>query len=1113
MDIDGFAYTPAFELDTRALEAAGIVRLVVLDHGISDVVSTVSSIRWIGDADPTIPSGLYTFGSLNKPLALYVPFGGDSSDATHVGHEDLIDSHPLAEAWRWAEHWWDTASPVPLPVFTVLQPLLQTGSGREVAPSQRRFAYGAWTYKITLDGHTQWTQESSLEAAAHDDDPTSWVAQTPAPVNRFAATLTRAKLTGRLADTLFSFRATRTLFRPYQFKPVLKLLETGKDRLLIADEVGLGKTIEAGLVWTEMEARGQADRVMIICPSSLLGKWEEEMEQRFGFELDELDNKGLDKFLMRHEENRLPQRFRYITSLERLRTWEGLTNLAEMPPELDLVIVDEAHAMRNTGTKSNSMGSLLQDWSDAIIFLTATPINLHQRDLYNLLDLLVPEDLGDFQDLEERLEPNRALNALGRLLPDQSATSAQRLDALLQLPDSRYAIYVKTRPELARLREIAGSSQLSPADIVEARRLIADLNTLSTVVTRTKKTDVDENKAQRTATWADVRWTPEESQFYKEFLRWCRERAAASNMPMYFAMQMPLRLASACLPMARLTVLDWSPELFEVDPSEDSKDVEFSPSQLVEPHDDLIAAAQALPVGTDTKFDQLLPELQKMVLAGRQTLLFTFSRPTLTYLATRLGHDFRVAVLHGGVKRDERRRIMTAFRAGEYDVVLANKVASEGLDFEFCSAIINYDLPWNPMEIEQRIGRIDRIGQKEGKILVASFRNDETIDERILARVLERIGIFEDSIGALEPIVNRQMKTLMTTFDFELSDEERERKVNQVLTAVEENKAGLEDVADASTSLIVGNDIDVSGLEDTLEKSGKYIGQSELAHLIADWATIEGAPGVTLSANGKTISVRGNAEMARRVDALANSRRRTRSEVEPYVDSLRSGIELHFALDQELARTGKYDLLTATNPLVMAATEVPGHREVRFTHASAPRHDDSVPTGTYLVTLARATRLPRDESELWATAIDMRGRIDDGPVASALLSALARGVVGEPSQQLERSMLQPLTQRAMDSLHDRHARESIALKADHVAKAELRKATLLEQHKRRMGSIDKRMWTNIERGRDATAMRLVEGQRKKAERRHSELLDRLVSEPDPTITLVPIAVCVLEVTK
>jgi SNF2-related domain len=152
----------------------------------------------------------------------------------------------------------------------------------------------------------------------------------PVSPKRFAATLSRAKLLGHFTDTVFSFRATRTIFRPYQFKPVQKLLDTGTLRLLIADEVGLGKTIEAGLVWTEMEARRQADRVLVVCPSMLVGKWRREMEDRFGFILTELDATGLDDLLNRLESGRLPRRAAYISSIQRLRMWDGLERATEL---------------------------------------------------------------------------------------------------------------------------------------------------------------------------------------------------------------------------------------------------------------------------------------------------------------------------------------------------------------------------------------------------------------------------------------------------------------------------------------------------------------------------------------------------------------------------------------------------------------------------------------------------------------------------------------------------------------------------------------------------------------------------------------------------------------
>ncbi len=173
--------------------------------------------------------------------------------------------------------------------------------------------------------------------------------------------------------------------------------------------------------------------------------------------------------------------------------------------------------------------------------------------------------------------------------------------------------------------------------------------------------------------------------------------------------------------------------------------------------------------------------------------------------------------MHGGVSREQRRRIMAAFRSGAYDFVLANRVACEGLDFEFCSAVGQLRPAVEPMEIEQRIGRIDRIGQKEETILVVNFVNEAIIDERILSRLLDRIGIFESSIGALEPIIAAAAaKALEAGFDFTLTPAQREQKLYEALTAIEEQRAGLQDLSDASSALLVSNDVDVAGREDEL---------------------------------------------------------------------------------------------------------------------------------------------------------------------------------------------------------------------------------------------------------------------------------------------------------
>lgn len=1110
--VDGlptFGYHPDSERLDVALGRGSFERALVVAAPVRALAAQVRECRLTWGPDVELPEGVYWFQGVDEgPMILQVATGSLPGDATVVPLGDVGNGHPLASAWGWAEELWERAVPVPTPRFAINEAAVTHPGELDVVVRDRKFLREQWSYTVVVEGRQQDVIESRLRPRPQLDDPRTWVTSEPMSAARFGATLTRAKLQGKFADTLFSFRATRTTFRPYQFKPVLKLLQTGKARLLIADEVGLGKTIEAGLIWTELEARQEADRVLVICPSSLLGKWKEEMEDRFGFELAELGRGSLDDFLEKHRQNRLPRRHAYICSLERLRSWDGLDELRDLPPEFDLVIVDEAHSMRNQDTKSYALGSELAEWAASLVFLTATPINLHQQDLLNLLELLAPEDFGDLQDLELRLEPNKIINAVTAGLTEPGASGLALKARLEEVGTTILGGALTRRPDFALLSELLAKDELAPRDIVQAKRYLADLSTLSTVITRTRKAEVDDRKAKRTEDRQEIHWTEAEEDFYFEYLRWCRDRAKMIGTPLYFAMQMPLRLASACLPMARRAVLD--PESFGNLSDADSD----TSSEPLEPHPGLVQAALRLADGVDTKFDALNQVMSDLHSQGRQALLFTHSRPTLAYLAERLGLGFRVAVLHGGVSREDRHRIMAGFRAGAYDFVLANRVASEGLDFEFCSAVINYDLPWNPMEIEQRIGRIDRIGQKEETILVVNFVNESTIDERILARLLDRIDIFESSIGALEPIISANApKVLRAGFDFTLTEAQREQKIREALAAIEEQRLGLQDVSDASSALLLSNDVDVAGLEDDLIRTGRYIGQRELALLLDDWARVDGAPGVRFADDGLTMEFRGNTAMAARVNELAMSARRTRAETSSVSAQLRNEIPIHLVLDQELARTSGGMLLSATSPLVMAAALIPGHRQARFASlrlAAAAAADADPAAGTYVVVLARAAGASRGGDEIWGVAVTDKGRLAGEGPANVLLRALAEGRLADaPLPDLDR--LPSLADRALTQLHLRHLDEQARRDRDFDALQESRRVTLVDQHNRKLEAIEQRISTARLRGRDPKSIALFRSQQRRAEERFAGLMSELESATQPEIRLEPLAACVIDV--
>ena len=263
-------------------------------------------------------------------------------------------------------------------------------------------------------------------------------------------------------------------------------------------------------------------------------------------------------------------------------------------------------------------------------------------------------------------------------------------------------------------------------------------------------------------------------------------------------------------------------------------------------------------------------------------------------------------------------------------------------------------------------------------------------------RLLERIEIFESSIGALEPIIAASAsKALEAGFNFTLSPAEREQKLHEALTAIEEQRAGLQDVSDASSVLLVSNDVDVAGLEEELMKTGRYIGQRELALLLNDWACTDGARPVRFGGDGLTAELVGNSTMAARVDELARSARRTRAETGRISAQLRAEMPISLVLDQELARTGGGTLLTATSPLAMAAAAVPDHRQARFASLRLAASTEGVTPGTYVVVLAAAVSASRGSDEIWGAAVTQGGRIADDDPVNLLLAALAEGKLAD----------------------------------------------------------------------------------------------------------------------
>jgi len=293
-------YHPVHGDLSRLLQEFAVARLLYVGDvpSIEDLSRPPGGIRECLPDSMPLPTGIYRF--LDQELdgwSFMVAWSDRPPTGPMSATWDADDEDPLISAYGWFQHWWTEGSEIPFPKFRSDSLVLLSNSHEEGIVRRLRFASRSWQYSVRVGSRTLQVAERELSSPPLLDDPYEWIQTPPADARRLAATLTRAKLSQRLNDTLYSFKATRTVFRAYQFKPVMRLLEAERPRLLIADEVGLGKTIEAGLVWTELDARQQAHRVLIVCPSALVSKWQHEMEDRFGYELTEATGPVLADFL------------------------------------------------------------------------------------------------------------------------------------------------------------------------------------------------------------------------------------------------------------------------------------------------------------------------------------------------------------------------------------------------------------------------------------------------------------------------------------------------------------------------------------------------------------------------------------------------------------------------------------------------------------------------------------------------------------------------------------------------------------------------------------------------------------------------------------------------
>ena len=459
----------------------------------------------------------------------------------------------------------------------------------------------------------------------------------------------------------------------HQIRTAKTVLQRFRGRALLCDEVGLGKTIEAGLVLSELVMRGLARSVLVLTPPSLIEQWQGEMRRKFALEIVNQDDpafrqKGADAWT---------QFDRVIVSLHTAKREPHRS--AILARQWDLVIVDEAHHLRNRNTQMWKFASELR--KQFILLLTATPVQNNLDELFNLVTLLEPGLLSTAKQFQRRFVDRK--------------------------------------------------DKLTPKNVSELHTL------LSEVMVRNRRSTVGLQFTRRWARTDRVVLTAQERALYDDVTRFVRLHLRSAGAKGGIA-----RMALIALQMAMGSSSKAAASTLQ-NMAENEKLAAADREALTQ------LAEQARQLSDHSKVDRLLQLLDDY---PDKVVLFTQFRATQELLQRRLTEArHEVAVFHGGLSRLEKEAAVERFR-GPARLLLATEAGSEGRNLQFAHAVCNFDLPWNPMKIEQRIGRLSRIGQTHD-VHVFNLVAADTVEAAVLHLLEAKLSMFELVIGEIDMIL------------------------------------------------------------------------------------------------------------------------------------------------------------------------------------------------------------------------------------------------------------------------------------------------------------------------------------------------------------------------
>jgi superfamily II DNA or RNA helicase len=584
----------------------------------------------------------------------------------------------------------------------------------------------------------------------------------------------------RLAYTnnrILSLSNSRTRILAHQVESTHRIVNAHRTRFLLADEVGLGKTVEAGLVIKEFIYRHNYKRILIVCPASLLLQWQREMESKFNEKFTLVDRRALGGKAGKRgggPANPWDAFTKAICSMDFIKG-EGLR--ADLKKtRWDAVIIDEAHRLRRDSQKSTlayNAAEILAENAESLLFLTATPFRGKIEELYYLVRLLDKNLLGPFQSFYNEFCTEGS--DLTRLREKLSSVIIRRTKKEVGGFTKRYAATIRF--------------ELHP----EERRLYDE--TTAYVIEEFNRSLATENRAVGFVMTVFQKLL--DSSSFALLSALCNRRNNLENLLQ--------RSEAAHRSIASQAAFD--PEAMDADDPEDVEEIAgLADRKTAEEIREEIRTLERLvsiaaSIRRNKKGEKLLSLLRKLRREGHgKFIIFTQFTTTQDYLA-RLLDDFRVQVFNGSMDRDRKEDAMNRFRESA-EVLICTEAGGEGRNMQFCNILINYDLPWSPLKVEQRIGRVHRFGQ-QNDVYIYNFSTRDTVAERVLEVLTEKLRLFEESIGMPDVLLGRIEDELrLNTLFLEMTAGRRSRRaaMAEIDTKIEAARRSYEKLGELTVS-------------------------------------------------------------------------------------------------------------------------------------------------------------------------------------------------------------------------------------------------------------------------------------------------------------------------